>query len=116
MEKKQSLIMTVGAVVLIAVVVLVAAFANKKEDADKGTTAANGDSAIDAAQTVASALYEGGKDELFKSEADVIEESTGPVHYPDVEYDYSLWSRVPKKFMRNYIRIQKKRRTIYIIT
>lgn len=90
MEKKQSLIMTVGAVVLIAVVVLVAAFANKKEDADKGTTEANGDSAIDAAQTVASVLYEGGKDELFKSEAGVIEESTGPVHYPDVEYDYSF--------------------------
>ena len=69
MEKKQSLIMTIGAVVLIVVVVLVTAFANKKEDVDKVPNAENAESALD---------------------ADFTEEPTGPVHYPDVEYDYSF--------------------------
>lgn len=69
MEKKQSLIMTIGAVVLIVVVVLVTAFANKKEDVDKVPNAEKADSALD---------------------ADITEEPTGPVYYPDVEYDYSF--------------------------
>lgn len=90
MEKKQSLIMTIGAVVLIIVVVLVSIFINENMDPTRENTSKKDNSALDAAQTVASALYEGGKDELFKSEVGVIEESTGPVYYPDVEYDYSF--------------------------
>lgn len=90
MERKQSLIMTIGAVVLIVIVVMVALFINRDEDTMEKSATRNTESALDTAQTVASALYEGGKDELFKSEDGVVEEPTGPVHYPDVEYDYSF--------------------------
>lgn len=90
MEKKQSLIMTIGAVVLIVIVVMGALFIDRNEDTIEKSATKNTESALDTAQTVASALYEGGKDKLFKSEAGVVEESTGPVHYPDVKYDYSF--------------------------
>jgi len=73
MEKKQSLIMTMGAVVLIVIVVMVALFIDRNEDTIEKSATKNTESALDTAQTVASALYEGGKDELFKSEAGVVE-------------------------------------------
>lgn len=90
MEKKQSLIMTIGAVVLIVVVILISVAVNKKTNTSDSNPIEKENTALDAAQTVASALYEGGKDELFKGEVGVIEESKGPVHYPDTDYDYSF--------------------------
>ncbi len=90
MEKKQSLIMTIGAIVMIVVVVLITVVLNIRTDKADSETIQTENSVMDAAQTAAFALYEGGKDELFISEVGVIEESTGPVHYPDVEYDYSF--------------------------
>ena len=56
MEKKQSLIMTIGAVVLIIVVVLVSGLINENMDTAQENTSKKDNSALDAAQTVASAL------------------------------------------------------------
>ncbi len=85
MKKKQSLIMTIGAVLLILIIV---SFSMKGQQRKSDAEEQNG--VLDTAKTVASTLYEGGKEELFRSEVGVIEESTGPVHYPDIEYDYSF--------------------------
>ena len=87
MEKKQSLIMTIGAVLLI---VLVAVWGKKKEEIAETKAVETENTVLDTAKVVASALYEGRKDEVFKSEVGVKKESTGPVYYPDVEYDYSF--------------------------
>ena len=75
MEKKQSMIMTIGAVLLIIVIVLVSVIANKKSDVSDSNIAETESTVIDEAETV------------------VIEESTGPVYYPEEEYDYSFMNQ-----------------------
>ena len=69
MEKKQSLIMTIGAVLLIVIVVAVSYNMKEKTDSAK--------------EQAAEALWE-------ETDEEVTAEPTGFVFYPDIQYDYSF--------------------------
>lgn len=79
MEKKQSMIMTIGAVVLIVIVVLVSVVMNKKTDVDGHN------------------ITETEKVVLDGTEATVIEEVVGPVYYPEEVYDYSFFNQTAEE-------------------
>lgn len=110
MEKKKSLIMAAGAIFLILIIVTASFVVNKDE---KEAVVEKESQILDAAKTVGSALYEGGKEEVLLSEAGGVQESAGPVYYPDTKYDYSFMNQSAEEIHEEVFTITEEK-TDYI--
>ena len=97
MEKKQSLIMTVGAVLLIIIVLMITALGNKKAEATGEEQA----------------VTESEEAALEVSEAKEAEEPTAPVYYPDEEYDYSFMEQSAEEIYEELFSV-KEEKTEYV--
>ncbi len=94
MEKKQSVVMTIGAIVLIVLVVMVAVFNNKKTDTGN----------VEATETKDTV-----SDELSQSKEAVIEEPAGPVFYPEEEYDYSFMNQTAEEIYEELFTVTEEK-------